>query len=190
MADREPQDVTNYTSPGGFVFGLQGFTWGRQEPKSLTFFLNNTCMVCDQWGRPIKGASVDGKEVWFAPRPPIQDDPIPGHIIHNRAKVRLATHAEAIAALAYERIDWQTLTCAGFPQLPYAELKKIKVMPFWPFSPTHDPAPTAGVFCTCVRCSITDPSIRKDAMRLYAEGKEAREAEMRDVDEDIKKARG
>lgn len=179
MAD---QDVGQFVSPGGFIFGLSGWVWGAQRPVSLTFFLNGTAMVSDQWGRPIKGANIDGKDVWFAPRPPQQDDPIAGHIVHNGKKAPLASHLDVIEALAHERIDWQTLTHAGWPQLPYAELKKIKSLPFWPFSADHDPAPTAGAFCTCVTCSIRNPQIRKDAIRARHEWKEAREAEVRSVE--------
>ncbi len=39
------------------------------------------------------------------------------------------THAQVVEALTNERIDWQTLSCAGWPQLAYDELKKLKPRP-------------------------------------------------------------
>ncbi len=179
------QDISQFVSPGGFVFGLSGWVWGEQRPVGITFFLNGTAMVTDQWGRPIKGATIDSKEHWFATTPPRHDDPNPGHIWHDKKKVALATHTEVIAALAHERIDWQSLTCAGWPQIPYEELKKMKVPPYWPFAANHDPAPTAGAFCTCVSCSIKDPSMRKDALRIKHESEKARTADIKAAEAEV-----
>ena len=71
----EHEDLYGVTSPGGFVFGVSGWTWGEPRPKSITFFLDNTAKVSDQHGRPIKGTVVDNKEVRFAAGPPSNDDP-------------------------------------------------------------------------------------------------------------------
>ena len=49
-----------FRSPGGFVFGVAGWTWGEQRPTSITFFLDGSAMVCDQHGRPIKGVTNNG----------------------------------------------------------------------------------------------------------------------------------
>lgn len=92
-----------FTSPGGFVFGIQGWSWGDQRPTSITFFINGTATVQDQHGRPIKGVVKDSKPVYF-----------------NKC-----THAQVIAALIDERIDWRKLVSAGWPQLPYEQLKDI-----------------------------------------------------------------
>ena len=152
MAERE--DAYGFTSPGGFIFGVQGWTWGEPRPKSITFFLDNTAKVSDQHGRPIKG-TVDpstNREVRFASRPPAQDDP-PG------ARAGLATHAQVIAALVVERVDWQKLACAGFPQLPYEELKKLPSLPPTPIEELR---------------KIRDPQLRKDALKARREVDEAR----------------
>lgn len=158
-------------SPGGFEFGVQGWTWGEPVPKSITFFMDGTAMVCDQYGRPIKGSVVDGREVWFASRPPQEDDPNPGHIPVTKGGgrpriVKLATHAEVIAALSADRVDWRTLTRAGWPQLPYEEMKKLDKLPPYPFNEIHNADHPA---CSCLRCSVKDPAVRRDITRIKAE---------------------
>ena len=155
-----------FKSPGGFVFGVQGWTWGEQRPTSITFFLDGSAMVCDQHGRPIKGTVNDGKEVWFATSPPPgmmvtsgiappypkrQREVMEGGVIVKRQP--LATHAEVIAALARERIDWATLTSAGVPQLSYDELKKLNL-------------PMASI--EELR-RIPDPELRKVTLRVRRE---------------------
>lgn len=40
-------------SPGGFVFGIQGWSYGEVRPKSVTFFTNGTTRVADQHGNAI-----------------------------------------------------------------------------------------------------------------------------------------
>ena len=135
------QDVTGeFRSPGGFVFGVQGWTWGEQKPTTVTFMLDGTAKVCDQHGRPIRGTVKDGKPVYF----------------------EKCTHAQVIAALADERVDWQALSCAGWPQLPYAQLKAMKSLPPTPLEELR---------------KIADPVLRKDAMRIRREVDEAREKE-------------
>ena len=145
-----------YTSPGGFVFGVQGWTWGEQRPSSITFMLDGTAKVSDQHGRPIKGVVKDGKPVYFDK----------------------CTHAQVVAALVEERIDWTKLRFAGWPQLPYDELMKLPQMPPWPFNPEHTAMTTTGAKCTCIMCSVRDPQIRKDALRLRHEQDQQREREM------------
>ena len=112
-------------SPGGFEFGVQGWNWGEPRPRAITFFLDGTAMVTDQHGRPIKGASLDGKEVWFATRPPQNDDPTPGQVKVGTMVRKLASHADVVAALEAEGISWRKLVCAGWPQLPYSVLKEV-----------------------------------------------------------------
>lgn len=148
-------------SPGGFVFGPQGWTWGQSRVTSITFFLDNTAMVCDQYGRPIRGTSHDGKETKFALTPPASpfqgdsDIPVPRGF---------ATHAQVVAALEAERIDWTKLTCAGWPQLPYDRLKELttpngngQAQFRFPSTPEDE-----------LR-KIRDPKVRKDALRLRRE---------------------
>ena len=123
------------------MFGVQGWAWGEQRPSSITFMLNGTCKVSDQHGRPIKGTVKDNKLVYF-----------------DRC-----SHAQVIAALAEERIDWQALTCAGWPQLPYAQLKTLKTLP---------PTPVEELR------KIPDSSLRKDAIKVRCEADAALKEEM------------
>lgn len=147
MSDDNSNIVGEFQSPGGFIFGCQGWTWGEPRPKSITFFLDNTAKVSDQHGRPIKGTIVDNKAVLFAQCAPVADD-VPG------VRDKLATHAQVIAALAEERVDWQKLACAGWPQLPYAELKKLRGLPPTPLDELR---------------KIKDATLRKDALRIRRE---------------------
>lgn len=149
-----------FQSPGGFVFGVAGWSWGEPRPKSITFFLDGTAKVCDQHGRPIRGTVLNDKEVRFAQAPPANDD-------QPDARANLATHAQVIAALAAERIDWRTLSCAGWPQLSYAELIKIPELPPTPIEELK---------------KIRDPQLRKDALRARREVDSAREKELVDAD--------
>lgn len=155
-------------SPGGFVFGVQGWDWGTPRPRTITFFLDNTAKVCDQHGRPIRGTSVDGKEVLFAMTAPLAGDPPP----HDPQRKKYATHAQVIAALEQERIDWSKLTCAGFPQLPYEELKKLIDKGMLPATPIED-----------LR-SIKNPELRKAALKARREVDEVREKEEQAVMEE------
>jgi hypothetical protein len=142
-------DVTgNFVSPGGFVFGVQGWTWGEQRPMSITFFLDGTAKVSDQHGRPIKGTVKDGRPVYFDK----------------------STHAQVIAALADERVDWQNLTCAGWPQLPYEELQKVKLLP---------PTPVEEL------SKIPNTRLRADALRIKREMEEARVTESQAVQDEV-----
>lgn len=157
MGEQEQQVLGEFQSPGGFVFGVQGFSWGEPRPKSITFFLDGTAKVSDQHGRPIPGiVTEDNKKILFAQSPPKNDD-LPG----TRAK--FANHAQTIAALAAERIEWTTLVCAGWPQLPYAELKKLPELPPTPLEELR---------------KIRDPDLRRDALRARREADEVRTKEM------------
>ncbi len=105
MAEFVPfgSDGTNgVMSPGGFEFGVQGWTWGNPIPHSVTFFLDDTAMVCDQYGRPIKGAilSSTGKEVLFAPSPPVASRE---GVVTPRPW--LGSHVAVVEALLEEKID-------------------------------------------------------------------------------------
>lgn len=103
LADQNQNRSGDFQSPGGFVFGVQGWTWGEQRPTSITFFLDGRVRICDQHGRPIKGSVKDGKVTYF-----------------DRC-----THAEAIEALEGERVDWLKMSRAGWPQLAYDVLKAL-----------------------------------------------------------------
>lgn len=146
----------SFKSPAGFIFGVQGWMWGPPRPTCITFFIDGTAKVCDQYGRAIRGAVIEDKEVYFAttPPPPKEDRISPGQYQVDPARKRLATHAQVIAALDKERVDWQTLTYAGFPQLPYADLKKVKQLP---------PTPIEELLF------IPNPILRRDAIKLRKE---------------------
>lgn len=93
-------------SPGGFHFGLQGWSWGEPIPKSITFFLDGSAMVCDQHGRPIRTVlSDDGRVLRFADGPPAADRE--GRVV---PRPQFATHQEVVAALTAEHIDWLSYT--------------------------------------------------------------------------------
>lgn len=185
----EQQFSGEFQSPGGFVFGVQGWSWGEPRPRSITFFLDGTAMVCDQHGRPIKGTIVGSEEVYFARTPPSPDD-VPSE------RAALATHARVIAALAADGFDWlaydvryrlngtekvynnmpadkakqlaeklakdgnttvkmaRTISCAGWPQLPYAELARLSELPPTPLDELR---------------KIRDPLLRQDALRARRE---------------------
>lgn len=189
-------------SPGGFEFGVQGWQWGPPVPKSITFFLDNTAVVCDQYGRQIRRAVSDaGVEVRFADAPPEANKD--GEVI---PRPQFATHGQVIAALAAEGIDWlayevrwrtrdgsnkmrgrlsmidagklqlrllgegnapvvmdRTIASAGWPQIPYDELKKLPELPPTPLEELR---------------KIRDSHLRKDAIRIRREVDEAREAEL------------
>lgn len=137
----------SYKSPGGFIFGVEGWMWGPPKPTCITFFVDNTAKVSDQYGRPIKGAIISNKEVRFALAPPSPDD-------KPNSRKGLATHAQVIEALFGEGVDWQTLTYAGFPQLPYSDLKKVKQLP---------PTPVEELI------KIPNPTLRRDAVKIRRE---------------------
>lgn len=151
-------------SPAGFVFGVQGWQWAEPKAKSITFFLDGTAMVGDQYGRPIKGTVVDNKEVKFATSPPPIDtrDEAAYHVeVSVRAK--LATHQQVVAALEVEHIDWTRLATAGWPQLPYEQLKKLPKLP---------PTPRDELL------KIPNKILRRDALRVRKEYDEERLKEL------------
>lgn len=200
-------DHFNQRSPGGFEFGVVGWVWGPPVPKSITFFLDGSAMVCDQYGRQIRRAvRPDGSELRFADTPPEANRE---GVISPRPQ--FANHAQVLAALADERIDWlayevryrskdgtqrvqsgltmdkalkvqlrllgegispvameRTIACAGWPQLPYEQLKELPELP---------PTPVAELR------KIPDPVLRRDALRLRKEVDQAREKEMALVEE-------
>lgn len=167
-----PSDIysgpSSAESPGGFVFGPQGWHWGQQRVKGITFFLDNTAKVTDQWGRPIPGV-VDtdtNKITVFA-----KDAPQDPRGVMNQALVeerkKCATHAQVIAALEKEKVDWQSLQIAGFPQLPYEQLKKLKNFPTTPLRDLK---------------RIKDRELRSAAMRARIEEDERKR---RELDEDM-----
>lgn len=159
----QDQDYYGVTSPGGFIFGVQGWTWGEPRPRTITFFLDGTVKVCDQHGRPIKGCVVDGgKQVKFALTAPSHDDPPTG-------RTGYATHAQVVAALAAERIDWRTLTWSGWPQLPYDDLKQVPALPPTPIEELR---------------KIKDPALRKDSLRVRREIDTALAREMGATDDE------
>lgn len=136
-----------FRSPGGFVFGVQGWSWGEQRPSSITFFLDGTARVCDQHGRPIKGVVKDGRPVYF----------------------EKCTHAQVIQHLGEERVDWTALACAGWPQLPYEELMKLKELP---------PTPVAELK------KIKDTALRRDALQARREADEKLAKELQAVEQE------
>lgn len=88
-------------SPGGFEFGVSGWTPGAPIPKSITFFLDGSATVADQYGRPIKCSVMGDREIRFADRPPNGN--------HDGAvspRPQFATHLQVIEALLAEGVNW------------------------------------------------------------------------------------
>lgn len=146
MTTEQENMAAQYTSPGGFVFGVSGWNWGTPTPKSITFFTDGTTRVADQHGRPILRAMQDSKEVRLD-----------------------GSHASVIAALTKERIDWTKLACAGWPQIPYAELMKLNELPPTPLEELR---------------KIRDPEMRRDALKARREADAARDKELAAVEEE------
>lgn len=167
MFERQGEGVGSVRSPGGFEFGVQGWSPGEPKPMSITFFLDGSAMVCDQHGHAIRGAVGPSNErVWFATTAPLGGERDgraslvgPRTTLVDKKQVGLATHAQVIAALVAERVDWQRLTYAGWPQLPYAELKKLAELPPTPLEELR---------------KIQDKQLRLDALRARREADEAR----------------
>ena len=195
-------EAWNGESPGGFAFGLQGFTYGPSVPKSITFFLDNSCIVADQYGRKIPGTiTPDGTVVKFADSTPdaMQD----GIVV---ARPQFATHQQVIASLNAERIDWlsyevryrardgqartqSNLTLDAAVKLQARLLKEGNTFvvatrtiacagwPQLPYSelvklPELPPTPEEEL------ARIQDPQLRKDALRIRRERDIVREKEM------------
>lgn len=200
-SDQSRTGVTR--SPGGFEFGVQGWAPSAPIPKSITFFLDGSAMVTDQYGRPIKCSVMGDKEVKFADQPPQgnHDGVIP-------SRPQFATHMEVITALAEEGINWlsyqvrwisksnrigvksnmsleaalktqkslvsdgnidvtisREIASAGWPQLPYEELKKLPVSAL---PPVLMDGSSRDQYMDSLR-KIPDHNLRKDAMRFRKE---------------------
>jgi hypothetical protein len=177
------------TSPGGFEFGVQGWNWPEPQPRGITFYLDGTASVFDQFGRAIRGAMMpDGREVRFATCPP----PAQFNASENKVLEALeggppitdprvlldrksfATHAQVVKALAEERIDWWTLQVSGWPQLPYEDLKKAPRLMLSPLEELE---------------KIRDPQLRRDALRVYYEYRAERDLEVRRLEEEAERVR-
>lgn len=185
---QENQVIDGMTvSPGGFEFGIQGWNWGTPRIKSVTFFIDNTAMVSDQHGRPVRGIYDEktNENYLFAMTPPHGDAQRA-----NEPRAKYATHQQVVDILLSDlNIDlikeindagemcvackgegkrgdsqWcqmcnrtgkkQVIACAGWPQLPYEQLKKIKKLP---------PTPEDELE------RILDSKLREDALKMRAE---------------------
>ena len=106
MFEGQPNNTGEMVSPGGFSFGVQGWAWGEPRPLSITFFMDGSAMVCDQYGRPIRTVvTEDGRILRFADCPPTASRE--GTIT---PRPQFANHQEVLSALALEHIDWLSYT--------------------------------------------------------------------------------
>lgn len=173
MPDNRDSLSGDFISPGGFVFGVQGWSWGEPRPRTITFFLDGTAKVCDQHGRPIRGTEIEGKKYHFALEAPSNDDPPGGAryvTVSNRREIlKLATHEQVVAALEAEGIDWKKLNCAGWPQLPYEQLIELVELPPTPIEELR---------------KIKNPDMRRAALRARREADEAKAKEMAELEEE------
>lgn len=203
------QDNTLQLSPAGF--GIQGWSYGTPVPRGITFFLDGSAMVVDQYGRAIRGVvMITGEAVLFAMTPPdaVRDGPVvprPQYGSHSKVieamlnegvqwlgyEVRWAsksggvrTHGNMTREAALERqaqltketgvgsvVVARQIVCAGWPQLPYEELKKLP-QDSLPYTPMDD-----------LR-TIPDVLLRKDAMRMRREMEAQRLKEVQMADEE------
>jgi hypothetical protein len=132
--------MPEHTSPGGFVFGVQGFSYADPIPTCITWYIDGTAAVIDQYGRPI--------DAWTT------------HVVVSASKTAVArlSHQEVVKKLADAGVNWQALTSAGWPQLPYAELKKLRELP---------PTPEDELR------KIKDKPLRLDALKMRREADKA-----------------
>jgi len=153
------------TSPGGIDFGIQGWDYGEVRPTTIVFLITGIARVCDHHGNPI--------------------DELCG------------PHADILAQLKEAGFDWfvaddeqrtlwltrknrgkmdknvSMMSVAGFPHLPYAELKKMPRLPETPIDELRN---------------IKNKKHRNDALRARAEADrenqksmEAEEGEIQEV---------
>jgi hypothetical protein len=156
-----------FESPKGFVFGIQGFKYSDPIVRTVTWFIDNTALVADQYGRCIKGIlTKDAHEILFAPSAPDATMPsgagidLPKSPFHAGRRPpppekRYATHLEVYDALIAEGVDIRKLSVCGWPQLPYDLLVELKdLLPPVPIEQLH---------------TIKAPELRKDALRMRLE---------------------
>lgn len=189
-------------SPGGFEFGVQGWMWGDPRPCSITFFLDNTAMVSDQYGRQIRRAVTnEGNEIHFADKPP--DGSREGTI---QPRPQYATHKQTLDALAAERIDWQAYAVQWVTKsndrkyqggLTRDQAAKLQVQRFgencsqvtvtreivyagWPQLPYVELAKLSELPPTPIveLQKILDGDLRRDALKIWRERMEEAEAEL------------
>lgn len=223
--ERDDYEVGMVQSPGGFEFGIQGFTYGPPIPKSITFFLDGSAMLCDQYGRVIRRAlNASGQIVLFADTPP---DANRDGTIHPRPQ--FANHAQTLQTLKDERVNWlayevryvskngghrakgglntmedakrvqeallrdgnghvticHEIVSAGWPQLPYEELKKLPLSVFPPVE-SEDPS-LRDAYLRELR-KIPDPELRKAAIRFRHEMDIALQVERDTVEAEYREA--
>jgi len=197
----QPGETGEFQSPGGFVFGVQGFNYGPPRPTSITWFLDNTAMVCDQYGRPIRAAMLDdGRVLRFADAPPTADE-------NNKVEPRphFATHIQVVEALKSERIEWtsyivkyragdgRTKVHSGLTKDQADKLLKeksrdgsqVKMEPAiacagWPQLLYEELSKLPELPSTPLEelLKIRDPQLRKDAIRIRREADEATAEEL------------
>lgn len=204
--EREGGDGWSGQSPGGFEFGIQGFVYGPPVPKSVTFFLDGSAMVADQYGNRIKGVLMpDGRPLLFADRPPdaSKEDASGGPVV---PRPQFATHLQVVEALAAERIDWlsyevrwlgkdsrwhtrdnMTLQAATTYQTKLlnegnsaVSICRTVVSAGWPQLPYDKlkELPELPQTPLAELKKIRDPELRRDALRIRREADQVREKEL------------
>lgn len=184
-----------------FEFGVQGWTYGEPRPFSITFYLDNTATVCDQYGRPIRRAVTSAGEFNFADSPPEANR---DGIINPRPQ--FATHVQTIAALTAERVNWlayvvryitsnnnpKTVPGLSLPDAVKMQGKLIQegnknvviareiVCSGWPQLPYEQLKELPELPPTPLEAlqSIRDQKLRKDALRIRSEMDTARQKEL------------
>jgi hypothetical protein len=149
---------------------------------AVTFFLNGSAKVSDQHGRPIKGfVSKEGNPIYFDRCTHQQVvEGLAGEGIDVIAEMnKTGTPCKVCKGNRTANNKWcqacyhkdsgestglsSTLKCAGWPQLRYDMLKKIKELPPTPIEELR---------------KIKDPDLRKDALKIRRELDESRDKEL------------
>lgn len=207
--EREGGDSWSGRSPGGFEFGIQGFAYGPPIPKSVTFFLDGSALVADQYGNRVRGVVLpDGRPLLFADRPPdaSKEDSSGGPVV---PRPQFATHLQVVEALAAERIDWlayevhwrgkdsrnhvrggMTLEVATKYQTKLLQegntavtLGRAVVCAGWPQLPYDKLKELPELPQTPIAelKKIRDPELRRDALRIRREADQVREKELQAI---------
>lgn len=192
MATVQEENLANdMVSPGGNVFGIQGWSWGEQRPTHITFLTNGTCRVIDQHGRLIRGVVLgDGVPIYFdrashaqVVKALLDDQTLRIDVIHEMNETGQPCQRCKGTGLSGERPCnecWhkptgrctgikKTITCVGWPQLPYEQLKLLNELP---------PTPITELY------KIKNTPMRKDALRIRREVDKAKAAEQQGIDEE------
>lgn len=114
----------NITSPGGIDFGIQGWDYGEIRPTTVVFLITGIARVCDHHGNPIEELCGPHAEVLAT----LKEAGFDWHIADDEKSTLW------LVRKSRGKMDKNVtmMSVAGFPHLPYAELKKMPRLPETP----------------------------------------------------------